>query len=124
MNRFLEIYSQFYCHRFEIRMIAADDVVFDAWTGAVVRNNLLYAADKVHIETAGQTLREQLLCDKNETGAVHLAGEPVFCFLLAQLLLKENITCLVSTTERITTEKDDVKISEFRFGRFREYKLL
>ena len=93
MKNFLELYGQFYCHRFEIRMIAADDVVFDAWTGAVVRNNLLYAADKV-------------------------------CFLLAQLLLKENITCLVSTTERITTEKNGTKISEFRFGRFREYKLL
>jgi hypothetical protein len=39
MDDFLELYGQFYYHRFEIRMIAADDVVFDAWTGAVIRNN-------------------------------------------------------------------------------------
>jgi hypothetical protein len=64
------------------------------------------------------------LSDANEKSAVHLAGEPVFCFLLAQLLLKENITCLTSTTERIVAEENGTKISEFRFGRFREYKLL
>ncbi|MDR0612493.1 MAG: hypothetical protein LBG45_03230 [Dysgonamonadaceae bacterium] len=50
-------------------------------------------------------------------------GEPVFCFLLAQLLLNANITCFTSTTERIVVEKDGMKTSEFRFGRFREYKL-
>jgi hypothetical protein len=67
---------------------------------------------------------KRLVDGKDKTSAVHLAGEPIFCFALAQLLLKENITCLVSTTERITTEENGMKISEFRFGRFREYKLL
>jgi hypothetical protein len=67
---------------------------------------------------------KQLLCDKNEKSVVHLAGEPVFCFLLAQLLLKANIACLTSTTERIAVEENGTKTSEFRFGGFREYKLL
>jgi hypothetical protein len=67
---------------------------------------------------------KQLLNSKNETSAVHLAGEPIFCFVLAQLLLKENITCLASTTERIVTEKNGIKTSEFRFRCFRKYKLL
>lgn len=53
-------YSRIYYHRFEIRMIAAGDVVFDAWTGAVVRNNLLYAAEGVVLENQGMTLRERI----------------------------------------------------------------
>ena len=56
--------------------------------------------------------------------AVHLAGEPVFCFILAQLLLKANICCVNSTTERIAVEENGMKVSEFRFKRFREYVLL
>jgi hypothetical protein len=64
-----------------------------------------------------------LFHSKNANNVVHLAGEPIFCFVLAQLLLKENIVCLTSTTQRIVTEKNDMKTSEFRFGCFREYKL-
>jgi hypothetical protein len=60
MNDFLELYGRFYYHRFEIRMIASDDVVFDAWTGAVIRNNLLYAAEQVVLEKQSMTLREQI----------------------------------------------------------------
>jgi hypothetical protein len=60
MKNFLEQYGRVYYHRFEIRMIATDDVVFDAWTGAVIRNNLLCAADKVRIESENQTLRERI----------------------------------------------------------------
>jgi hypothetical protein len=39
-------------------MIATDDVIFDAWTGAVVRNNLLYAADKIFMPEQKRSLRE------------------------------------------------------------------
>ena len=60
MEEFLKLYSHIYYHRFEIRMIATGDVVVDAWTGAVIRNNLLYAAEQVYIEIAGQTLRERI----------------------------------------------------------------
>jgi hypothetical protein len=41
-------------------MIATNDVVFDAWTGVIIRNNLLYAAGKVWIEDEQQTLRERI----------------------------------------------------------------
>jgi hypothetical protein len=41
-------------------MVATDDVVFDAWTGAVIRNNLLYAAENVPLEESHQTLRERI----------------------------------------------------------------
>ncbi|MDR3218806.1 MAG: hypothetical protein LBU22_07465, partial [Dysgonamonadaceae bacterium] len=58
MNNFWKLYGEIYYHCFEIRMIATADVVFDAWTGAVVRNNLLFAADKVFINERNMSLRE------------------------------------------------------------------
>ncbi|MFA7589486.1 MAG: hypothetical protein WCY22_03925 [Acholeplasmataceae bacterium] len=66
----------------------------------------------------------QLLKNKKLPYAVHLAGEPVFCFILAQQLLKANIRCISSTTERIAVEENGMKVSEFRFKRFRDYLLL
>ncbi|MDR2626826.1 MAG: hypothetical protein LBC40_02195, partial [Dysgonamonadaceae bacterium] len=60
MNNFGELYGTCYYHRFEIRMIATDDVVLDAWTGAIIRNNLLYAAEQVVLEEQGMTLRERI----------------------------------------------------------------
>lgn len=58
------------------------------------------------------------------SSAIHIAGEQVFCFLLAQMLLKEGYCCLLSTTERIANMKGEVKTCRFEFKRFREYKLL
>ncbi|MDR1895469.1 MAG: CRISPR-associated protein [Prevotellaceae bacterium] len=67
---------------------------------------------------------KQSLLNAGGDSAVHLVGEPVFCFLLAQLLLKKHILCITSTSERIVSEEGGKKISEFRFKRFREYKLI
>jgi hypothetical protein len=50
---FLKLYDRIFYHRFKIRMIAVDDLVFDAWTGAAVRNNLLYAADSITVKNTG-----------------------------------------------------------------------
>ena len=55
---------------------------------------------------------------------VHIAGEPVFCFLLIQLLLKNGYTCITSTSERVVTENGNKKISTFVFNQFRNFKLL
>jgi hypothetical protein len=66
---------------------------------------------------------KQFLENEDSASAVHLAGEPVFCFVLAQMLLKAGINCITSTTERIVYEDKGTKISEFRFCRFREYLL-
>jgi len=62
--------------------------------------------------------------DTNKPFAVHLMGEMTFSFALVSMLLKKDIRCVASTTERITEQKDTRKISEFRFVRFRDYKLL
>ncbi|MDR1886410.1 MAG: CRISPR system precrRNA processing endoribonuclease RAMP protein Cas6 [Prevotellaceae bacterium] len=56
----LQLYGQLFYHRFVVRMIAVNDVVFDAWTGAVIRNNLLYAAEHVLMAETKQTLRNRI----------------------------------------------------------------
>ncbi|HRW21917.1 MAG TPA: CRISPR-associated protein [Bacteroidales bacterium] len=53
--------------------------------------------------------------------AVHLMGELTFCFCLASLLQKNEITCIASTTKRNVTENVGVKTSVFEFVKFRKY---
>ena len=60
MKSFLNLYKDLYYSRFEIKIRATDDVVFDAWPGAIIRNNLLYAAEQIRIHKTGKTLREQI----------------------------------------------------------------
>jgi len=68
----------------------------------------------------------QLLTDKtNELNAVHIMGELTFCFALVARLQNAGITCIASTTSRITTDlPDGSKASRFDFVRFREYVLI
>lgn len=58
-----------------------------------------------------------------ETIVVHVMGESVFSFMLVASLLKKNYKVVASTTERIVSYEGDVKRTEFKFVRFREYKL-
>lgn len=67
--------------------------------------------------------KEKLNNTKSENSAVHLMGELNFTFTLVCKLLKAGIKCVSSTTERNSVEKDGLKISNFKFVRFREYKL-
>ncbi len=61
---------------------------------------------------------------KGSQNAVHLAGEFIFCFLLAQMFLKAGVICVTSTSKRIVKEENGEKISKFEFVRFRNYKLI
>ena len=58
-----------------------------------------------------------------ETIVVHVMGESVFSFMLVAALLKKNYKVVASTTERVVSYEGDVKRTEFKFVRFREYKL-
>ena len=60
----------------------------------------------------------------DESPIIHIAGEPVFCFILIQLLLKNRFSCITSTTERIVTVKEGTKVSEFKFNQFRRFKII
>lgn len=52
---------------------------------------------------------------------VHVMGEMSLTFKVVQLLNDRGIRCVCSTTQRIVTEQDGKKVTEFQFERFREY---
>jgi len=56
----LENFCQTYYRRFYIQLIANENVTLDAWTGAIIRNNLLYAAEQIKIQKTNLSLREQI----------------------------------------------------------------
>ncbi len=67
----------------------------------------------------------QLLQQKHPELTVHLMGEFSFTFSLLQMLLKEGINCVASTSERLSKEQaDGTKTIQFEFVRFRKYQLL
>jgi len=55
---------------------------------------------------------------------VHLSGEIIFCFLLAQMLQNEGIVVVAATTIRIAEEKNGEKKSKFEFCQFRPYRII
>lgn len=72
---------------------------------------------------AEKYLKEILSIIKNSTdknNAVHLMGEFTFVVFLFELLKKKKIPVVVSTTNRLTEEKDGKKIVTFNFVKFRE----
>lgn len=58
---------------------------------------------------------------RTQTVTVHLMGEMTLTFALLQRLHAHGISCVASTTRRETVEKNGMKISNFKFVRFREY---
>lgn len=61
---------------------------------------------------------------KIESNAVHVMGEFSFCFAVVSGLQKSGITCIASTSTRISEELSlNEKISKFQFVKFREYKI-
>ena len=77
------------------------------------------------VETLAKEYFEQITSITNETGekpVIHIAGEPVFCFILINMLLDANFSCVTSTTERIVIEENNVKTATFMFKQFRSYR--
>ena len=55
------------------------------------------------------------------TMTIHIMGEMTLVYAMVNALHKRGITCVASTTERIASEENGVKTSEFRFVQFRKY---
>jgi len=55
------------------------------------------------------------------TITVHIMGEMTFTFAMINALQKRGITCVASTTERVSSEANGMKTSAFRFVQFRQY---
>lgn len=58
MRNFLTFGSGVTFRRFDIRIQATQSTLFEAWPGAVLRNNLLFAAAQVSVPEQGMTLFE------------------------------------------------------------------
>jgi RNase P subunit RPR2 len=85
--------------------------------------NISPNATQEEIETLAQEYLEQIKnMAQHQQVTVHLMGELTFCFNLVQLLKREGIPCVASTTERIAVEAEDgSKTSQFKFVQFRPY---
>ena len=76
--------------------------------------------DEAYIESlANEYLDEILKMDNVE--AVHIMGEMNFTYSLVNKLKAHNIKCVASTTKRETVEENGVKVSKFKFVKFRNY---
>ena len=52
---------------------------------------------------------------------VHIMGEMTLVYHIVRRLKRRGVRCVASTTERVVTEVDGKKVSEFHFVQFREY---
>lgn len=59
--------------------------------------------------------------DIDSSATVHIMGEFNFCYSIISKLKSMGIRCVASCTKRDTVEENGVKISKFKFVRFREY---
>lgn len=80
------------------------------------------AGDEEYINAlADDYCRRVLDMAAHQPVVVHLMGEMTFTVALVQRLQALGITCVASTTERVTVEEDGVKTSLFKFVKFRKY---
>jgi hypothetical protein len=67
-------------------------------------------------------IKNILIQSKDENNTVHLMGEFTFTHNLLEILKKNNINAVASTTSReVCEDKNGTKISKFNFIRFRNY---
>lgn len=86
--------------------------------------NIDPAADKEYVrELANEYLQKILTLQSqyNTSIAIHVMGELTFCFQFVSLMKERGIRCVASTTERITTDTPEGKLSKFVFVKFRDY---
>lgn len=56
MHAFITLNSHLLFFRFDITLVATTDTSFDAWIGAVIRNNFLYATEQICLPDSDMTL--------------------------------------------------------------------
>ena len=81
------------------------------------------AGDEEYIASLAEDYCRQVLeMSQDRDVTVHLMGEMTLTLALVQRLQTEDITCVASTTERVTNETPDGhKESFFKFIQFRKY---
>lgn len=89
--------------------------------------NIPPAATAEEVQKLAATYVQQILelanKPENQPFAAHVMGEMTFMYRVVSLLLRANIKCVASTTERDTIENaDGSKTFKFNFVQFREYR--
>jgi len=83
------------------------------------------AGDTAYIQflamECAENVKSILLHLSDPNSPVHVMGEPTLVYHIVQLLKKDGIICLASTTSRESVENDGFKTSKFTFCQFREY---
>ncbi len=70
---------------------------------------------------AGECVSTILGMGATDDLTVHVMGEMTVIFHVVTALKTHGVRCVASTTERMVTEADGKKITEFHFVQFREY---
>ena len=76
--------------------------------------------DEAYIENLANEYLDKILKIGN-IEAVHVMGEMNLTFSLVTKLKAKGIKCVASTTKRETVEENGVKVSKFKFVKFRNY---
>lgn len=76
---------------------------------------------KKYAEKYSKECMSKIDASTDSSSAIHLAGEPVFCYYVAQRLISSGYMVLTSTTQRNTIEENGKKTSVFQFERYRAY---
>jgi len=99
-----------------------EDIPFPAIDPAAAKDEVAELAQKYLRECLKKfELANIPVAQQAHNEAVHIQGEFTFVYHLVNLLKKEDIKCVASTTERIVEENDNKKIVSFKFVQFREY---
>jgi len=81
--------------------------------------------DEKQIQDLAEQFFKLIFAESNscvDNFAVHIMGEFNFVFALTNLLLKNGINCVASTTKReVTYDSKGNKVSDFNFIQFRKY---
>lgn len=79
--------------------------------------------DMAYIQNLANQYLEQIMATaKDKKTTVHLMGEMNFTYCLVELLRRQGIPCVASTTQRNVVESPDgQKTSVFEFVQFRPY---
>jgi len=100
-----------------------EDIPFPAINPAASEDEIAELADEYLQKCLNKFEQANIpVAQQAHNEAVHIQGEFTFVYRLVNLLKKEGIKCIASTTERIVEEKDQKKVVSFQFVQFREYE--
>lgn len=80
----------------------------------------MMASEQVR-QLADQCVKDILEMGDEAGMTVHVMGEMTLVYHVVTALKQHGVCCVASTTERIATEANGTKVSEFRFVTFRDY---